>query len=134
MLKPNLPYGTYHVANEGYCSWFDFAKAIFDMTGLKPTLTPTRADQFPTKAQRPIFSAMKTNKLAQYGMKPRPWSEALRDYLVEKGYLAQQQGPIPLTHLEPPRCAGSNSSALLVLRSHFTPIDNDRLIIVSTGS
>lgn len=90
MLESNLPYGTYHAANEGYCSWFDFAKNIFEMAGLKPTLTPTKADQFPTKAQRPIFSALKTNKLAQYGMKPRLWNEALRDYLVEKSHLAQQ--------------------------------------------
>lgn len=89
MLESNLPVGTYHAANDGLCSWFDFAKAIFDMTGLKPRLTPTKAEQFPTKAKRPIFSALSTDKLAQYGMKPRPWEDALRDYLAEKLYLAR---------------------------------------------
>jgi len=34
-------FGTYHITNSGECSWFIFAKAILDITGLNTELTPT---------------------------------------------------------------------------------------------
>lgn len=88
MLEFNLPSGTYHASNEGYCTWHEFTKAIFDILSMKPALSSIKAEQFPTKAQRPVFSAMKSIRLPKHGIRPRPWKEALNAYLAEKGHLS----------------------------------------------
>lgn len=50
--------GVYHFSNEGVASWFDFAKAIFEMAGENVKLNPVRSEQFPTPAKRPAFSVL----------------------------------------------------------------------------
>ncbi|MGB9713952.1 MAG: dTDP-4-dehydrorhamnose reductase [Candidatus Bathyarchaeales archaeon] len=90
-----LPFGIYHVTNQGFCTWFQFAKEIFKITGLNPDLTPIKTDQLPMKAKRPRFSALKSVKLQNYGIKIRSWREALRDYLAEKGHISLEQKKTP---------------------------------------
>jgi dTDP-4-dehydrorhamnose reductase len=53
--------GIYHYSNEGVASWFDFAKAIFEISGVNCNVNPVLSDQFPTAAKRPNFSVL--NKL-----------------------------------------------------------------------
>ncbi|WP_048149006.1 dTDP-4-dehydrorhamnose reductase [Methanolacinia paynteri] len=70
----DLQPGIYHAANEGVCSWFDFARAII------PNVVPCTTDEFPRKAKRPEYSVLVNNKT-----KPmRNWNEALLDYLEER--------------------------------------------------
>jgi len=88
IIEAKLPFGIYHVTNQGYCTWFQFAQEIFKMTKLKPTLTPIKTSQLPMKAKRPQFSALKSIRLPKYGIKMRNWREALYDYLVEKGHIS----------------------------------------------
>jgi dTDP-4-dehydrorhamnose reductase len=87
IIELNLPFGTYHTTNQGYCTWFQFAKEIFKLTGLNPTLKPTKTNQIQMKAKRPRFSALKTLKLPKYGIQMREWKQALHDYLIEKGHI-----------------------------------------------
>jgi len=87
LIELNVPYGVYHATNSGYCSWFEFAKEIFNITGLNPNLTPIKTNQLQMKAKRPQFSALKSTKLTQHGIKMRSWKEALREYLTEKGHI-----------------------------------------------
>jgi dTDP-4-dehydrorhamnose reductase len=87
IVELKLPYGIYHATNSGYCTWFQFAKEIFRVTGLNPNLTTIKTCQLQTKAKRPQFSALKSIKLPKYEIKMRDWTEALRDYLAEKGYV-----------------------------------------------
>jgi dTDP-4-dehydrorhamnose reductase len=87
IIELKVPYGIYHATNSGYCTWFQFAKEIFRMTGLNPNLTPIKTNQLEMKAKRPQFSALKSTKLPTYGIKMRDWTEALRDYLTEKGHI-----------------------------------------------
>ncbi|MBT8172380.1 dTDP-4-dehydrorhamnose reductase [Candidatus Bathyarchaeota archaeon] len=87
ILKLKLPYGVYHAANKGYCSWYQFAQEIFNKTKLNANLHPTKTDPNYGKATRPIFSALKSIKLSKYNLQPRHWKEALHDYLIEKGYI-----------------------------------------------
>jgi dTDP-4-dehydrorhamnose reductase len=87
IIELKLPYGIYHATNSGYCTWFQFAKEIFRVTGLNPNLTTIKTCQLQTKAKRPQFSALKSIKLPKYEIKMRDWTEALRDYLAEKGYV-----------------------------------------------
>jgi len=87
ILSYKLPYSIYHVTNEGYCTWYEFAKAIFEITGIDAKLNPTTSDKYPTKAKRPKNSALSIEKIRSYGIDMRHWRDALRDYLTEKGYL-----------------------------------------------
>lgn len=87
IIELKLPYGIYHATNSGYCTWFQFAKEIFRMTVLNPNLTPTKTQQLQMQAKRPQFSALKSTKLPKYGIKMRDWTEALHDYLTEKGHV-----------------------------------------------
>jgi len=87
IIEKQLPYGIYHATNKGYCSWYQFAEQIFQLTGLTPDLTPTKTEQLTMKARRPRFSALKSIKLPQYGIEMPTWQEALREYLIEKGHI-----------------------------------------------
>jgi dTDP-4-dehydrorhamnose reductase len=56
-------YGTYHYSNEGVASWYDFAKAIFDIAGTKVRTLPIRTSDYPTRAVRPAYSVMDKSKI-----------------------------------------------------------------------
>lgn len=56
-------YGTYHYSNEGVASWYDFAKAIFDIAGTKVRTLPIRTSEYPTRAVRPAYSVMDKSKI-----------------------------------------------------------------------
>ncbi|MCK4885335.1 dTDP-4-dehydrorhamnose reductase [Candidatus Bathyarchaeota archaeon] len=87
ILEIQLPSGVYHATNKGYCSWYHFAKAIFELAGLTPVLNPTKTDPLTVKARRPRFSALRSTKLSKYNLEPREWKEALHAYLIEKGHI-----------------------------------------------
>ena len=75
-------YGTYHVANTGYCSWYEFAKAIFAEAGKQITVLPVTSDQYPAKAKRPHNSRLDTSKLTEMGFEQLPsWQDALHRFL-----------------------------------------------------
>ena len=82
-------YGTYHITGSGSCSWFEFARAIFDECSLTPDPSPTTTAAFGAKARRPAYSVLSNDAIARAGLTPlRPWREGLRDYLVRKGHVA----------------------------------------------
>ena len=89
ILELELPFGVYHVTNQGFCTWFQFAKEIFNQLDLNPVLEPIKTEELKMKAKRPRFSALKSIKLPKYGIHMREWKEALYDYLVEKGHLTK---------------------------------------------
>jgi len=74
--------GVYHVANSGFCSWNDFARAIFEEEGLNVTVNAMTTEQLNRPARRPLYSTLDCGKLtSDTGFTPRPWREALREYL-----------------------------------------------------
>lgn len=87
ILELQLPFGTYHATNKGYCSWYQFAKEIFHIAGLNPVLNPIKTDPHYGAARRPRFSALRSEKLFLHRLEPRGWKEALRAYLNEKTYI-----------------------------------------------
>jgi dTDP-4-dehydrorhamnose reductase len=87
IIESQLPFGTYHATNEGFCTWFQFTKQIFSILNMDPTLTAIKASQLQVKAQRPRFSALKSTKLPKHSIQPREWTGALLDYLIEKEYV-----------------------------------------------
>ena len=87
MIENHIPYGVYHATNKDYCSWYQFAQEIFQLTGLTPDLKPTKTDPSYGKAKRPVFSALTSNKLGKHNLDARSWKEALKAYLLEKGHI-----------------------------------------------
>ena len=74
--------GTWHYANSGVASWYDFARTIFEMKGLSPALEPIATKDYPTSARRPAFSVLDTSAFeSTFGVHPRPWRDALRETL-----------------------------------------------------
>lgn len=84
IIEKELPYGVYHVANQGYCSWFEFARKIFEFLNTNAKLYPIKSKELNRKARRPKFSALESRKLNIFGLAMRSWEDALKDYLVEK--------------------------------------------------
>ncbi|WP_297435241.1 dTDP-4-dehydrorhamnose reductase [Thermococcus sp.] len=86
-LKIRPESGTYHMVNEGCCSWYEFTKAIFDILGWDIEVKPIKSSELNRLARRPGFSALRNEKLEGIGLRMRPWKKALQDYLKEKGHV-----------------------------------------------
>lgn len=84
MIKSEA-YGAYHASNEGFCSWYEFAKEIFRAAGMdRVQVTPVSSDEFPAKAKRPSNSRMSKEKLVENGFNKLPdWQDAVQRYLRE---------------------------------------------------
>lgn len=79
-------YGLYHMTNTGECSWYEFAREIFRLSGLNPDLQPTTTEAFGAKARRPAYSVLDNRAFRQAGFADfRPWQEALAEYLAGRG-------------------------------------------------
>lgn len=74
--------GLYHLTNQGQCSWFDFAAAVFRLAGVAADLRPTTTREYGGKAARPAFSVLQTEHADAPCL--RPWEEALADYLWQR--------------------------------------------------
>jgi dTDP-4-dehydrorhamnose reductase len=71
--------GMYHFSNSGVISWYDFAVAIKELSGLTCRVHPIPGSQYPTPAKRPAYSAMDTAKLfSTFGCKPKNWKDSLQ--------------------------------------------------------
>ena len=87
IIEQELPFGIYHVTNQGSCTWFEFAQEIFSLLGLNPKLTPVETSQLQYKAKRPRYSALRSIELAGHGIQMPKWNLAISDYLTEKGHI-----------------------------------------------
>lgn len=54
---------TYHYANEGVISWYDFTQAIMEIAGLSCKVNPIFSSEFAAKAQRPAYSVFDLHKI-----------------------------------------------------------------------
>jgi len=77
--------GIVHISNEGVCSWFDFAREILRQSGLGSVLIePITTDQSARPARRPNYSVLSPSSLEAYGIRLRPWQQALAAFLKER--------------------------------------------------
>lgn len=78
-------HGTWHFANAGVTTWYDFARAIFDVRGGEaPAVRPVSTAEYPTAARRPAYSVLDTQSFEEtFGVVPRHWREPLRETLRE---------------------------------------------------
>ncbi len=75
----NLKSKILNFSNEGQCSWYDFAKKIFEFCDISIDLKPILSSQFPTPAQRPSYSVLDKTKIKKaFGIEIKPWEESLK--------------------------------------------------------
>jgi dTDP-4-dehydrorhamnose reductase len=75
-------YGLYNVTNSGECSWFDFAKLIFETASVHIDLNPVLTSQYPTIAKRPKYSVLSNKKWMDEGFTPlRSFKDSLNEYM-----------------------------------------------------
>lgn len=79
LIAQKRPYGIYHVVNDGYCSWYEFALAISRISGINGEIKPVSHKEYPSKAKRPRWSPLVSIK----GITMAPWENALEAFLAE---------------------------------------------------
>lgn len=88
ILNPEayLP-GIYHYANQGSCSWAEYAKEIFELAGVNCEVIPVPSDKYPTKAKRPKYSVLNTTKIrSSFGIGIPNWRDSLKECISYLNY------------------------------------------------
>ena len=77
-------HGTYHLTNAGQCTWYEFARELFDAADVEVRLSPTDTASFGAPAPRPAFSVLDNLLARQIGLEPLPaWQESLGRFLAD---------------------------------------------------
>lgn len=72
----------YHYTNEGVCSWFDFAKAIFEISQIDCNVAAIPSSAYPTKARRPHYSVLNKEKIKdEFNVTIPYWRDSLKECL-----------------------------------------------------
>ena len=72
-------FGIYNFSNEGQCSWYDFAKKIFEVNNININLQPIPSKSFPTPAKRPAYSVLDKSKIKNtFGVEIIDWKVSLK--------------------------------------------------------
>ena len=74
--------GIYQATNEGYCSWYEFAKYIFEVSEIDIRVNPILTKDYVTLAKRPLNSRLSKDKLDEDGLTRLPdWKDATKRYI-----------------------------------------------------
>jgi dTDP-4-dehydrorhamnose reductase len=72
----------YHFSNEGVCSWYDFAKAIFEFSAIVCNVKPIETFDYPTPAKRPHYSLLNKAKIKNtFDITIPYWKDSLQECL-----------------------------------------------------
>ena len=72
----------FHFSNEGYCSWYEFAKAIFIVNNIDITLNPIESSQYPVKSKRPKYSVLDSKLIKnKFDLTILSWEESLQSIM-----------------------------------------------------
>jgi len=73
----------YHYSNEGNCSWYDFAQAIFEIAQIDCKVNPISTTAYPTPAKRPSYSVLNKDKIKEaYAIKIPYWRDSLKSCIA----------------------------------------------------
>jgi dTDP-4-dehydrorhamnose reductase len=74
----------YNYSNEGVCSWYDFAKAIFELNNIECNVKPIETKEYPTPAKRPLYSLLNKSKIKnEYNILIPYWRDSLYQCLIK---------------------------------------------------
>ncbi len=81
VIEKKLPYGIYHSTNEGFTTWYDFTKKIYEIANINCKVNPVTSEEFIRPAKRPKNSKMSKSKLLENGVIIPKYENALERYL-----------------------------------------------------
>lgn len=85
MIEKEAKYGLYHVTSEGSCSWYEFAKEIFEVTKPKIKFNKAEPGEFAVKVNRPEYSVLENGFLKSQDINIMShWKEGLHSYLSSR--------------------------------------------------
>jgi len=80
LLNSNANSGIYHLVNEGYCSWYEFAKEIFKLANIDMKILPIDKGGVNGGVKRPKISALENTKAKALGIELPLWQKGLELY------------------------------------------------------
>lgn len=88
IMEKEPEYGIYHSTNEGFTTWYEFTKKIYELAGITTKVNPLTSEQYkemnPSSSDRPKNSQLSKEKLKNIGIIPENYEDALREYLKEE--------------------------------------------------
>lgn len=88
IMEKEPAYGVYHSTNEGFTTWYDFTRKIFELANRKTVVNPVTSEEYkvlnPASTDRPKNSMLSKEKLKATGIVPSNWEDALANYLKEE--------------------------------------------------
>ena len=79
-IESNKKSQIYHYSNEGVCNWYDFAKEIINISGVKCIIKPIKTEDYPSAAKRPQYSLLSKKKISkEFNLKINYWQDSLKD-------------------------------------------------------
>ncbi len=81
-LIEGLEFGIHHMAAAGQCSWYEFAREIFEQAKVECKVLSVSTEEFGRPAARPPFSALTSQR--QHAIRLPPWQDGLSGYLAQR--------------------------------------------------
>lgn len=83
-ITKQIPYGIYHTTNQGFTTWYEFTKKIFELANINCKINPVTSEEFVRPAKRPKNSQLSKEKLLNEGIEVPTWEDALERYIKKE--------------------------------------------------
>ena len=81
-IEKKIPYGLYHATNQGFTTWYEFTKKIYELSDITTKVKPVTSEEFVRPAKRPKNSQLDKTKLLSQGITIPSWEDGLQRYLT----------------------------------------------------
>ncbi|MGN6202103.1 MAG: dTDP-4-dehydrorhamnose reductase, partial [Solirubrobacterales bacterium] len=81
-LIEGIEYGIHHMAAAGQCSWYEFAREIFEQAEVECKVLSITSEEFGAAAARPAFSALVSQR--EHAIRLPSWRDGLAGYLAQR--------------------------------------------------
>jgi dTDP-4-dehydrorhamnose reductase len=81
-LIEGIEYGIHHMAAAGQCSWYEFAREIFEQAKVECKVLSITSEEFAAAAPRPAFSALVSQR--EHAIRLPSWQDGLAGYLAQR--------------------------------------------------
>ncbi|HUB99507.1 MAG TPA: dTDP-4-dehydrorhamnose reductase [Solirubrobacterales bacterium] len=81
-LIDGIEYGIHHMAAADQCSWYEFAREIFEQAKVECSVLSITSAEFGAPAPRPAFSALASQR--EHAIRLPSWHDGLAGYLAQR--------------------------------------------------
>ena len=83
-IEKKIPYGLYHSTNQGFTTWYEFTKKIYELANINTKVKPVTSEEFVRPAKRPKNSQLSKEKILAQGITIPHWEDGLKRYLAKE--------------------------------------------------